>query len=83
MRIYPPMYQSCVHVFVLFVMDGVFILLLISDWGDLQGILIGNRFKLSGQLAIYFSHRTSPIAGYFMLRNHLYCFHHTIAVNTN
>ena len=36
-------------------MDGLFIVLFISDWEDLQYIVNGIQFKLSGQLAIYFS----------------------------
>ena len=40
MRIYSLMYLSCIHIFMLFVLDGVFILLLISDLEDLQGIVI-------------------------------------------
>ena len=44
-------------------MDGLFIVLLISDWEDLQCTVIRNQFKLSGQLAIYFSPWAYPIAG--------------------
>ena len=51
--------------FTLFVMDGLFKVLLISDWEDLQCIVIGNQFKLRGQLAMYFSHWTCPTARHF------------------
>ena len=64
------------------VMDDLFIVLLISDWEGIQCIVIGNQFKLSDQLAIYLPHWTCPTAGHFTLRHHLYCFHHTIVINT-
>ena len=36
--------------------------MLISNWEDLEGIEIDNKFKQSGQLATYLSHWKFPMA---------------------
>ena len=65
MQIYLPRYLSYIHIFTMFIFcSGWFIHRALNfDWEDLQCIVIRNQFKQSGQLAIYFSHWTCPIAG--------------------
>ena len=65
MSIFIPRYLRYIHIFTMLVTDGLIILLLISDWEDLQVVVIRNQLKLSGQMAYSF-HIT-----YFLLGLHL------------